>query len=79
MPTSASAASSILVSTVTPMTSGRGRPNAAAVFAADSAAARIIFPPPEQWTFTIHAPVATAEATAPEKEAADKPVEERST
>ena len=55
----------MLVSTVTPMTRGRGRPSVSAVVAAASAAARIIFEPPEQCTFTIHAPVATADDTAP--------------
>ena len=55
----------MLVSTVTPITSGRGTLAWAAAATAESAAARIIALPPEQWTLTIHAPVATAEATAP--------------
>src|SRR3990170_586126 len=59
-PTSASIASVMLVSTVTPITSGRGRPSAAADLRAASAAAVIITVPPDACTFTIHAPVATA-------------------
>ena len=55
----------MLVSTVTPITSGRGTLARADAATADSAAARIIALPPEQWTLTIHAPVATADATAP--------------
>ena len=65
VPISASAASSMLVSTVTPITSGRGRPSFAAAASPASAAARIIALPPEQCTLTIHAPVATADVTAP--------------
>ena len=64
-PTSASIASVMLVSTVTPITSGRGRSSALAAARAASAAAVIIALPPEAWTFTIHAPVATADCTAP--------------
>ena len=55
----------MLVSTVTPITSGRGRPSAAAAVVAASAAAFIIALPPEAWTLTIQAPVATADCTAP--------------
>ena len=55
----------MLVSTVTPMTSGFGRPIAAALVAAASAAALIITLPPQACTFTIQAPVATADCTAP--------------
>ena len=55
----------MLVSTVTPITSGRGRPSAAAAWVAASAAAVIMALPPEACTFTIQAPVATADLTAP--------------
>ena len=51
----------MLVSTVTPITSGRGRPDASAALRAASAAAFIMALPPEAWTLTIHAPVATAD------------------
>ena len=55
----------MLVSTVTAMTSGRGRSIAAAALRAASAAAFIIALPPDAWTLTIQAPVATADCTAP--------------
>ncbi|MND03611.1 hypothetical protein D3C83_235260 [compost metagenome] len=47
------------------MTSGRGRPSAAAAVVAASAAAFIIALPPDACTLTIQAPVATADCTAP--------------
>ena len=50
----------MLVSTVTPMTSGRGRPSRSAASAAAVAAACIIGTPPDAWTFIIQAPVARA-------------------
>ena len=47
VPASDSAAAVMLVSTVTAITSGAGRPSALAVFRAASTAACIIFIPPE--------------------------------
>ena len=55
----------MLVSTVTPITSGRAVPSRSAEARAASAAARIMADPPDACTFTIHAPVATAEPMAP--------------
>ena len=55
----------MLVSTVTPITSGRAVPVRSAAVRAASAAARIMADPPDACTFTIHAPVATAEPMAP--------------
>ena len=54
-PTLARTSALMLVSTVTAITSGRGRPAVAARSAA-SAAALIIAWPPDAWTFIIHAP-----------------------
>src|SRR5688500_6248083 len=54
----------MLVSTVTPMTSGGGTPVAAAASAAARAAACIIAGPPDACTLIIQAPVRTAASTA---------------
>src|SRR5678815_1300763 len=54
----------MLVSTVTAITSGTGRPAAAAPSAAARAAACIIALPPDAWTLIIQAPVLTAASTA---------------
>src|SRR5688572_10384477 len=54
----------MLVSTVTPMTSGGGTPVAAAASAAARVAACIIAGPPDACTLIIQAPVRTAASTA---------------
>gem|GEM_PF-5174975 len=53
-----------LVSTVTPSTSGTGRPSARAVSCADPSAARIMAAPPHVCTVSIRTSSFTADSTA---------------
>ena len=63
-PIDRSASWSMLVSTVTPIISGTGRPSFAEVSRAARAAACIMALPPDAWTLIIQAPVPTAVSTA---------------
>ena len=66
MPIAARSLAPRLVSTVTPTSSGVGRPSARAVAVTDSRAAASMAGPPEACTFIIHTPrrVAAAQARA---------------
>jgi hypothetical protein len=63
-PISRSAASSMLVSTVTAISSGAGRPSRCAASRPAAAAACIIAVPPDACTLIIHAPLCTADSIA---------------